>query len=399
MPGDGTSGWGLWINHDGNSMQRSTATVRGSVIERSHDLGVALIGSDATIESTTVRATRRAPNTPYSGTGIAVRNKFAFAERAVLDLRSSLITDSRGVALFILGSDATVTGSAIRDTLPTEPPDQVVGGRGVSVEPDTMVVQPSTLQMSSSLVAKNHDTGIIVIASQATVESTVVSETYTEPLTGKFGRGMNVQFDPMLPQLPANLTVRRSLVERSLEAGIAILGATGTIEETTIRDTYPRSLDQKGGRGVIVQQGPGTTTSSSATLDLVLIERSIDIGIAVASSTATIAHSVVRETSARPVDGLFGDGICAADFGLPTRIDITATRVDQSARAGVSSFSSLVTLHGVALECNTLSLASQKIGSTAASFEDSGGNVCGCQGEEVTCKTSTDAIEVPETLE
>ena len=74
---DQTFGEGIAVVDDERSMTRSSASVRGSVIERCNDVGAYVLGSDAVLEATVVRAT--ASVTGSFGDGLCVFHGFGDA--------------------------------------------------------------------------------------------------------------------------------------------------------------------------------------------------------------------------------------------------------------------------------------------------------------------------------
>ena len=203
--------------------------MRGSVIEDNDDTGVIVVGSDATLEDSSVRGTAATPSDPYSGMGVVARNKYTIGERAVVSLTSSVVSDNVSISLYALGADASVSGSVIRDTQPAAVMSEE-GGRGIGAEADPLSNQPSTLSVSGSLIDHHHDTGIFGGSSDVVVDGTVVSN-IESAADGRFGRGINIQLDAQLQHLPATATVTRSRIESTHEGGMVVLAAALTMKE------------------------------------------------------------------------------------------------------------------------------------------------------------------------
>ena len=51
-----------------------------------------------------------------------------------------------------------------------------------------------------------------------------------------------------------------------------------------------------------------------------------------------VRNTVVRNTKPRAFDGIFGDGVTAYGGWAPASAVVTATRIEDSARAGLSTF-------------------------------------------------------------
>jgi len=92
--------------------------------------------------------------------------------------------------------------------------------------------------------------------------------------------------------------------------------------------------------------------------------------------------------------------VLSAIDATPATALVMHTRIENSARAGVSNFGGDVGLEGVQLECNTIALASEvlPIIERPSTFDDRGNNLCGC-GEIVSeCKAISSGLEPPEPL-
>jgi hypothetical protein len=91
-------------------------TVRTSVFEDSLSLGIAIIGSDASIEGTVVRRTGLEISNGGYGMGVAVEIDRDTGAPATLDLRSSLIDASREAGVLVVGCAATIASTIVRGT-------------------------------------------------------------------------------------------------------------------------------------------------------------------------------------------------------------------------------------------------------------------------------------------
>lgn len=128
-------------------------------------------------------------------------------------------------------------------------------------------------------------------------------------------------------------------------------------------------------------------------------------------SLAGLGHNLIKLTQPRKSDGAWGDGIIAecSDHVLVYQdsqnfaLDFLPPGIEDSARAGISSFGSKVTLTNVKFECNSIEL-DQEDGSFfgcpdhPASFDDGGGNVCGCDGATVACQPKSSNLAPPDDL-
>ena len=98
------------------------------------------------------------------------------------------------------------------------------------------------------------------------------------------------------------LTLRHSLVAGNRFVGIDLLSSTATVEHTVVRDTRERSSDHRFGIGVMAG-------GSTLTLRHSLVAANRTIGVALYSSKATVEQTVVRDTREQASDKKYGLGI------------------------------------------------------------------------------------------
>jgi Protein of unknown function (DUF1565) len=117
---------------------------------------------------------------------------------------------------------------------------------------------PTSVVVKSSLVEQNHQVGVSVLGSDATIEASVVKGTLPNA-DGAFGRGISVQNDP---GERAKITVRACLVEQNHELGVSVSGADATIEASVVRDTKANG-DGTLGDGIAVANGTATIQNAT----------------------------------------------------------------------------------------------------------------------------------------
>lgn len=124
---------------------------------------------------------------------------------------------------------------------------------------------------------------------------------------------------------------------------------------------------------------------------------------------AALCHNLIKLTQPRKFDGKFGDGIVAecsdnvivCQDGQNFALDYLPSGIEDSARAGVTTIGSNVSLTSVKFECNLIDLDAEDGGPSGcpnhpSSFDDAGGNVCGCDGANVACQVKSLNLEPPE---
>ncbi len=111
----GRSGRGIDIEEDlSDDTQRAKATIRSCVIEGSSDVGVAVFDSDVTIESTVVRDTT-GDDFGEDGFGIALLNQPSRGG-ANVSIHASLIERNHQMGVVVFGSDLSVASTIVRGT-------------------------------------------------------------------------------------------------------------------------------------------------------------------------------------------------------------------------------------------------------------------------------------------
>src|SRR5262249_19538503 len=151
------------------------------------------------------------------------------------------------------------------------------------------------LTLRTSLVENNHDAGLLVGGSDATVEATVVRGTLPSANANGGGGGGIVGLVQPGTKARANVTLRAGLLEPNHEVGVVVSGSDATVEATVVRGTLP-GADGMGGRGFEVDDDSFTNERSNVTLRACLVEQNQEVGVAIAGSDATVEATVVRDT-------------------------------------------------------------------------------------------------------
>ncbi|WP_437323216.1 right-handed parallel beta-helix repeat-containing protein [Sorangium sp. So ce381] len=384
---DGTGGYGVAIQNQHGS---SEVTLRTSLLEQNRHAGVMVAGSLATLESTVVRGTQ--PNREEKdGFGVTAQGDPEDG-RSEVTLRTSLLEQNH-TGMQVLGSDATIEATAVRDT---QALSDGTGGFGVVIGYFPATEEPANVALRGSLVERNHGIGVLVQSSDTTVEATVVRDTLPGG-DGASGAAIEVH-DQMNSPDGANLTVRASLLERNHDTGVLVLGSNATIEATVVRDTQPLG-DGRRGHGIHIQDDADTHERATTMLRSVLVEQNHSFGVIIFGSDATIEASAVRATQAG-IEGTRGDGIAVRSSDFPATATITSTAVESNARAGISNFSAAVVLVSSTVQCNRIDLNGEDlVEGQPSTFDGSKENLCGC-GDEAnpTCAVLGENLSPPEPI-
>jgi hypothetical protein len=221
---------GIFIEDDPDTNTRANVTVRACLIEKNLDLGIFVLGSDATIEATVIRSTLPSAQ-GTGGTGIFVQNDLTTKERAKVIVRACLVEKNHKLGVSILGADATIEATVVRSTLPAA---EGTGGRGIDVF-DIGTNTRANVTIRACVIEKNHYVGVYVEGSDATIEATVVRSTLPNA-QGENGRGIAVH-DSSDTNERANVTVRACLIEQNQDVGVFVAGSDAAIETTVVRST------------------------------------------------------------------------------------------------------------------------------------------------------------------
>ncbi|WP_437670759.1 hypothetical protein [Sorangium sp. So ce131] len=389
---DGTYGRGIHVEGDPAIPARGALSLRASLVERNHEAGVYIEGSEATVEASVVRDTQRRGDDHHGHGIVTVATPDGPRTRGTLSLRASLLEQNHEAGVFVEESDASIDASVVRDT---QPGAKGAAGYGVVAQDGSTTHDRATLAVRGSLVEQNRESGVLVFNSDATIDSTVVRG--TQPRSdGTWGRGIDVSLDPTTRRR-ATLALRGSLVEQNHELGVGVIGSDATIESTVVRDTQPRG-DGRGGEGIRAQHDEVTLERATLALRASLLEQNHESGIIVFGSDVTVDSTVVRTTRSRR-DETAGDGIAVVFNGPPAKVTVASTRIEENARAGIASFSAAVLLVSSAVQCNRIDLDGEDtFEGRPFTFDGSKGNLCGCDDPDPTCPVLSAKLSPPDAV-
>jgi hypothetical protein len=303
----------------------------------------------------------------------------------------SLVERNHEIGVYVDGASATLESTVIRNTFPNAPS---FVGRGINAQ-DSGGARAS-VDVLRSLVERSHEIGVFAEASDVTIEATVVRDTMADP-PSVAGNGIVAQDDP-ITSARAMVAVARSLVERSAQIGVLAAGGDAVVEATVVRDTFANAAGY-GGHAIHVQVDPKTFAAGSAVLRTSLFERSVEAAVIVSGpATAEIEACLVRDTVPNDI-GSFGDGLLVWSYDGPASAAVTATRIERSARAAVSNFSGTVSLGSSLLLCQSFDIGSEPWMGVSAIFDDRGGVLCGCPDATEPCQAQSYMLQPPQPLE
>ena len=389
---EGAVGRGVEFHGIEDLSGRLPLTWKHSLVERSHGAGIVLAAADATFEGLVVRETIDAAS---EGRGRAIEIHDVAESPSRATLTRSVLEDNRD-GLNVVASEVTLQGCLVRNHSPNR---DGLFGRGVTMACSESGAVRGTLSIRDSIVEKNHEGGVFGFGSDLVVEHSAVRDTVPGPTEPESGIGMAIYNDP-LSGLRGALSVLDCAIERNTSAGLLSMASDLTVERSVVRETRPATNGLKG-RGLHAQQEiVADVEPSMVTVRETTIEQSAEFGVLINASNAILEDVVVRGVSA-DAHGRYGDGIAVVGIvampGAGT-LELRRSRVEHATRAGVVAFGGSVRMVDTALECNGFHLDGEEFYGSNFAIQDEGGNVCGCQGETETCTVLTTMLEAPEPL-
>ena len=356
-----------------------------SVVERSADIGVLVASAAATLERVVVR------QSGADGAGFRVDNNQTAP--SVVSVGHSLFEANRVTGIWTASSEVSFTGVVVRDTLPREA--DLAGGRGLSVEVDPVTLAPSNVTVVGSLFERNTNISLFVGASVATLDGVVTRATFPNASDGKLGRGINIEND-ITTGAPSFAIISGSLVEQNAEISLGVLGSEAHIVGTHVLSNLPQLAEQVMGRGINIQTSISNFVPSTATVTSSLVESSADTGLFVSGANVEADAIVVRDTIGQP-DGTFGDGVLATAHLGPTTLALRRSLVENSMRSALSNFGSHIILESTTLQCQAFDIATEPLpeSTIVPTFENLGGNTCGCPATDESCKAESAGLVPP----
>jgi hypothetical protein len=248
-------GYGIEITDNPSSRASSTATVRTSLVEDNQVIGIAVAGATVAVEATVVRATQAGPE-GITGVGFeGVADPMGNPTEVTL-IRSLLEANVGGGALFA-GADAVVESVLVRGGVPT--PEGVAG---VQVRDLEGFVKRSSLALRTSAILDT-DIGVLVMGSDATIDATLVSSSPAGGSPTRGGIVIQMPCSPETQTCDFTqrsvATVHATRVEHRAETGVIVIASYATITDSVVGDTEASAGGLFGdGIAVVAYNGPAT---------------------------------------------------------------------------------------------------------------------------------------------
>jgi hypothetical protein len=376
-----TAGRGIALQ---DNLGAPSVRILGSVVEQATDIGVHLVGGEATVENSSLRDTRE--NSAYAtGYGISVQPSDDTGATSTAVLRRCVMERNHTASMLLVASEGTVEDCLFRDTEPAD----LSARDGVAIVAQDEDGLRSSLTVTQSVFSNNYSRAIALVGSDGTFEAVQIEDTKAQQWDARLGEGIAI-INSQTESAAASISI--STIERNIQSGVIVRGSTAAFELVLVRDTEPRPEDMAFGRGVAVIGEAAVGMAAAGTFDACLLENNRAFGIYVADGTATVDSTMIVGTQVQGFDGDYGDaiGLATREDDLPaTSVAVTGSRLESNVRAGALILGASLTLGSSSLECNARDLLGleEYLGTAhPMSFDDLGQNRCGCGGAERSCK-------------
>jgi hypothetical protein len=288
----------------------ANVTLRGSVVARAREHGVYVFGSVATVEATVVRDTQPHAGTLNFGRGVNVQDDFMTGVRASAIISGSVIERSHDIGVFVAGADVTIDTTVIRDSLPRS--SDGLGGRGLNVQVDTDTNSPTSVVLTNSVLARNQGIGAFIAEAAASFDNVAVVDTLPLADLDNAGAGVLVQRRPLDAVQPnferydGQLTLISSWIAGNGRFGVLGIDAELIVDRTRITATAT-TLDVFGD-GLVVSI---LYDDARGQLSNVLIDDNGRAGVASFGATVTLQDSALK---CNPLDLTAGEEAVATVF-------------------------------------------------------------------------------------
>jgi hypothetical protein len=268
--------------------------------------------------------------------------------------------------------------------------ESLVQHAGVTAQQQAPSRPRGRVEVRSSVLEGGALRRLHTVGTDTLIEATVLRPGIQSPAV-PFGA---IVHDDTMDADRAELVVRQSIFERSQGLGLVISAMAATVEHTVVRDTIPTAEGEKGW-GIVMQYAPDTIVPSHTTVRASLVERAVEAGLVVIGSDAIVESVLVRDTDKNPLDGSLGDGIAVSHAESTAFATVRSSRVEGNGRAGLSNWGATISVQGSAFFCNPIQLNGELDLGSDFSYADLGGNVCGCDGSLETCQVQSSQLEPP----
>jgi hypothetical protein len=178
---------GIAVVHRPGAPAPGPLTLRGSAVQGIARVGVLVSGTEATIEGLAVEGVELTPVGTF-GRGVSIEPVLPAGVPSNVTLRSSVVEDVHNVGVLIAESAAHLEGVAVR-RVALEGTGLL--GRGIVVQDTAGLAGEPPVTLASVHVEDTHGVGVIVVRADAAIEGSVVRSSRANGLD-EFGDGVVV---------------------------------------------------------------------------------------------------------------------------------------------------------------------------------------------------------------
>ena len=259
-------------------------------------------------------------------------------------IKDSLVDNSLGSGIYLVGSSADIQATVVTDT--QQQPDGT-HGYGVSAMPSITGALRSELTLHRSLIEKSGGAGIYVQGSTANLKGVLVDNT---ELAKSAAHGIGAIFDHTVAAQLTIGNVEGCLIKGSREAGVLARSAEVHIKTTAIKDT---GVNAAGALGLgLDAQTLAADALAEVTITSSIVEGAHRAAISSAGAQLTVDSCSIVDTAADST-GL-GVGIASSFKELASNLVVRGTKIDGSVGAGMLLYDTSATLEGNVVTTTTV---------------------------------------------
>ena len=174
--------------------------------------------------------------------------------------------------------------------------------------------------------------------------------------TGSVSLGAGSACSKTRPQsAPSTVAVRGSLIQENHEVGVFVQGSDATLETSVVTLTQPDGAGLSG-LGVSAQMHLDSGAHSTLIVESSIIDQNRQANVAVLSSTGTIRSSLIRDALTDQM-ATFGDGVVVISwFEERASALVSGTRIERSARAAVAAWGEDLAMGGSLFSCQAFDI-------------------------------------------
>ncbi len=320
----------------------SNATVKSSLVTGSQAAGIYVYGSKANIQTTLVTNTTQA-TAGKLGHGLHVQGTVNGAARSEVTMKRSVIEKSSATGVYALGATVDLLGVVVDNSAL----DSTTTANGIGMTFDSPLVAQLTIgKVEGCLVKGTRDAGVLVRSAEVDILTSIVSDTGPKS-SGELGIGIDIQ--TVAAGAQAEVDIAACIIERAHGAAISAAGAKLIVDSCSITDTRADSKGRGIGIASSYRELPADVVVRGTTID-----KSVAAGFLLQDATATIEGCVVKATTAS--SDLFGDALIAVGSEADAIVTVRATVLSDSERAAVVASDAKLRYESLASSCQLYDL-------------------------------------------